>query len=240
MSDRWYEVLYDHFQDYDDEPYVQSTEAEVDFIEDQLDGDHSRSILDVGCGTGRHVRALIRRGYNVTGVDLSDSMLRLGQSSTRRDRVRISFVVGDARALPFASAFDVVLILCEGGFSLVESDAMDRSILRCAARVLRPGGLLILTAPHAPFLIAREPELGSFDLTTLRERFEIEVEDRTGEKSTFPATQRYYTCPELRCLLAEVGCASLRFFAVTGEGFSSEVPPSSDHFEVGLVARRSS
>jgi len=240
MMDAWYETLYEHFSAYDDEPYVQNTDAGVGFIEQHLDCGRPCRILDVRCGTGRHTRALARRSYQVVGLDLSEYMVRRARSAAGWDGVPQRLVVGDARALPFDTMFDIVLILSEGSFSLVESDAMDRSILGCAAHVLKVGGLLILTAPHAPFLIAHEPEPGSFDLTTLRERFEIRLEDRKGRQKTLDATQRYYTCPELRCLLANSGLDSVRFFAVTGQGFDGEVPLSRNHFEVGAVARRSS
>ena len=240
MTESWYRALYDHFPDYDEEPYVQNTEAEVDFIEEQLEGDLSRRILDVGCGTGRHVLGLGRGGYRVVGLDLSASFVRRGRSGARREGLPVSFLVGDARSIPFGAAFDGVLILCEGGFSLMEEDAMDWAILQGARRALRPRGLLIMTAPHAPFLLAQEPEALSFDVVTLRERFRIEATDREGRTRDLEATQRYYTCPELRCLLRAVGFDVVRFFAVTEAGYTFDTPPARDHFEVGAVARASS
>jgi len=240
VTEPWYRTLYDHFPDYDEEPYVQNTEAEVDFLEEQLDGDRSRRILDVGCGTGRHVLALGRRGYRGVGLDLSASFVRRGRAAARREGVPVSFLVGDARRIPFDAAFEGVLILCEGGFSLMEADAMDRAILRGARRALRPGGTLTMTAPHAPFLIAHGPAEDSFDLVTFREQFRIEATDREGRKRDLEATQRYYTCPELRCLLRGAGFEGIRFFGVTEAGYSLDTPPSRDRFEVGVVARVSS
>lgn len=237
MSEPWYETLYEHFPDYDEEPYVQNTEREVDFIERELEVEPSTKILDVGCGTGRHTLSLARRGYNVVGLDLSEYMVRRGHAAARQNGAGASFVVGDARRLPFREGFGAALILCEGGFSLMESDAMDRMIVHGVARTLRPGGMLIMTAPHAAFMIAHEPEEGVFDLVTLRESFEIEMEDQQGRKQRLWATQRYYTCPELRRLLEDAGFGSIRFFAVTSEGFSGETPLSREHFEIGAVAR---
>ncbi|MFW6136021.1 MAG: class I SAM-dependent methyltransferase, partial [Chloroflexota bacterium] len=171
----WYEALYDHFPDYDEEPYAQNTVDEVDFVERQIDHDRSKRILDVGCGTGRHALELARRGYDVVGVDLSASMIDQGREVARAEGVDVTFTVGDARALPYDADFDVALVLCEGGFSLMETDAMDRLILQNVARALRPGGELLMTAPHAAFPIAHEPEEGTFDLVTFRETFEIET-----------------------------------------------------------------
>ena len=54
-----------------DEPFVTGTRGEVDFIARELGLPAGARILDVGCGTGRHAVELARRGYRVTGVDLS-------------------------------------------------------------------------------------------------------------------------------------------------------------------------
>lgn len=235
---KWYQELYRHFPDYDEEPYVQNTGAEVDFVEGQIGSDCFKKILDVGCGTGRHTLELARRGYDVVGVDLSPSMLDQGRQIARAEGLDVTFIVADARALPWEGDFDVVLMLCEGGFSLMETDEMDRLILQSVARALRPGGRLLMTAPHAAFLIAHEPEEGAFDLVTFRETFELETTDERGRSRTLQASQRYYTCPELKWLLTDVGFTSVAFFAVTEGGYTRDQPPSRDHFEFGALATK--
>lgn len=236
---QWYEALYDHFPDYDEEPYVQNTMDEVDFVERQIDNNGSKRILDVGCGTGRHSLELARRGYDVVGVDLSAHMVAQGRAIARAEGLDVTLTVGDARALPYESCFDVVLMLCEGGFSLMETDEMDRLILQNVGRALRPGGKLIMTAPHAAFLIAHEPEEGDLDLVTFRETFEIETTDEEGRTETWQASQRYYTCPELNWLLTDAGFEAVAFFAVTNTGYTRNQVPSRDHFELGAVATKS-
>jgi ubiquinone/menaquinone biosynthesis C-methylase UbiE len=237
MTDRWYKVLYDHFPDYDEEPYVQNTDAEVDFIERELK-DAEAWILDVGCGTGRHALELARRGFDIVGLDLSESMVAQGRDRAREEELDVSFVVADARALPFAEAFRAALILCEGGFSLLESDAGDRAIIENVARVLKPGGRLLMTAPHAAFIIVHPSEEGAFDLATLRETFQIEAVDEAGGTMELEGSQRYYTCPELKALLRAAGFDAVRCFAVRGDGFTWETPLSRDHFEIGVTAKR--
>ena len=76
MMKQWYETLFENYaKGYDSENYVQGTVGEVDFIEEELGFDKSKNILDIGCGTGRHAIELARRGYKVTGVDLSKAQL---------------------------------------------------------------------------------------------------------------------------------------------------------------------
>jgi len=80
---RWYEELFDNYaRTYDTESFTAGTLGEVDFLEKELNYDKTNSILDIGCGTGRHAIELAKRGYSVTGVDLSASQLeRAGDSS---------------------------------------------------------------------------------------------------------------------------------------------------------------
>ena len=99
MSKPWYEELYIHFPDYDEEPYTQNTEAEVDSVEAIIGADRNKRILDVGCGTGRHALSLARRGYEVVGVDLSEGLLARACQKARLESLDVSFVRCDARAL---------------------------------------------------------------------------------------------------------------------------------------------
>ena len=73
---KWYESLFENYgEKYDNENFTQGTTGECDFIEEELKSDKTLKILDVGCGTGRHTIELSKRGYNVTGIDLSESQL---------------------------------------------------------------------------------------------------------------------------------------------------------------------
>ena len=71
-----WEAFFDaHAPIYDRNEFSKHTSREVDFLLEVLDIRHGASILDVGCGTGRHSVELARRGFAVTGLDLSYEML---------------------------------------------------------------------------------------------------------------------------------------------------------------------
>jgi len=60
---------------YDENVFTKNTVKEVDFLLEELRIPAGSAVLDVGCGTGRHSIELARRGYAVTGLDLSSEML---------------------------------------------------------------------------------------------------------------------------------------------------------------------
>lgn len=246
MPKPWYVELYRHFPDYDQEPYTQGTQGEVDFIEQEIGHDRSKTILDVGCGTGRHALELSRRGYKVVGFDLSESLLSRGREKAQAENLDVTFIAGDARTLDFEAQFDVALSICEGAFSLMETDEMHLLILKNVTRALKspaptegkPGGKFILTAPNAAFMLPQDSGEGTFDPVTFRETFTLERTGADGSKKILHCTQRYYTCPELRWLLHQAGFRIVEFFAVTEAGFDRQVKPSKDHFEIGVIAER--
>ena len=123
---QWYESLFENYaQKYDNENFTQGTIGECDFIENELKFDKSVRILDVGCGTGRHSIELTKRGYSVKGIDLSESQLALVREKAKSDNLNIDFQQHDARNLPFTNEFDLAIMLCEGGFPLMETDEMN-------------------------------------------------------------------------------------------------------------------
>ena len=105
---QWYESLFENYaKTYEKESFTKGTIGECDFIEKEIGYNKDLKILDIGCGTGRHAIELAKRGYQVTGIDLSDSMLMRAQENAKREHVQVAFEKHDARRLPFISEFDV-------------------------------------------------------------------------------------------------------------------------------------
>jgi len=114
---QWYEELFHDFADkYDRENFTAGTTGEVDFIEKEISFNKEARILDIGCGTGRHSLELSKRGYDVTGIDLSPSMVKKAKELARKKNLKIDFQVRDARDFDFKGAFDLAIMLCEGAF----------------------------------------------------------------------------------------------------------------------------
>jgi len=149
---RWYEELFANYaKTYDTESFTAGTLGEVDFLEKEISYDKTKSILDIGCGTGRHAIELAKRGYSVTGIDLSASQLERAGQKAKEAGVRVNFLQLNACSLPFKDEFDFAIMLCEGGFSLQETDALNFQILEGAERALRSPGKLIFSTLNALF-----------------------------------------------------------------------------------------
>ncbi len=99
---------------------------------------HGLRLLDVGCGTGHHLARLRTRGFDVAGIDGSDAMVELARAQNPGATIERA----DVEAIPFESArFDV--IVC------IEVLRYLPDISRCVreiARVLKPGGVCLVTA----------------------------------------------------------------------------------------------
>jgi SAM-dependent methyltransferase len=98
-------------------------------------------LLDAGCGTGRYAIELARRGYLVSGIDLSPELIGVAERSARDARVPASFRVGDILTQP-SRRFDA--ILCRGVLNDFVDDDSRAVVFGAFARALRPAGVLIL------------------------------------------------------------------------------------------------
>ncbi|HMS15465.1 MAG TPA: class I SAM-dependent methyltransferase [Planctomycetota bacterium] len=127
-----YSVLYAH-RDAD------SARSEVDFVIRELPIHKQDVVLDLGCGTGRHLDALKLGGWSGIGLDRSKDLL--AQSKERNTRFLIR---GDLRSLPLKDkAVDVVLSFFTS-FGYFEDEVEDAQVLSEVARILKPNGRYLL------------------------------------------------------------------------------------------------
>jgi SAM-dependent methyltransferase len=116
------------------------------------------SVLDLGCGTGKHVFGMADRGYDVVGVDRSESMLAVAKQTleTSQAREKVRFHSGDIRTADLGQHFDAALIMFAVlGYQLENSDVM--SALETARRHLKPGALLIFDVWYGPAVLRERP-----------------------------------------------------------------------------------
>ena len=250
----WYESLFENYaRRYDEESFTKGTLGECDFIEKELNHNKSLKVLDIGCGTGRHSIELTKRGYQVTGIDLSESQINRANEKAREENLQIDFLVHDARSLPFKNDFDVAIMLCEGGFPLMETDEMNFEILQNASKALKPKGKFIFTTLNGLFPVFHSVEKfhqstneeddavyhsNTFDFMTFRDHNITEATDDDGNKKVLECNERYYVPSEITWLLKSLDFKKIDIFGARLGEFSREHKLTTKDFEMLVIAER--
>ena len=233
-------------------------EAECNLIEDvflKYRNGEIKTILDLGCGTGNHAIPLARRGYQVTGVDISEDMLvcarAKSQSAGNEGQI---FLHGDIRCIDLHHKFDAVLMMFAVlGYQTTNEDVL--SSLNTASRHLKPGGLFICDVWYGPAVLMQRPtekvkiipipkgkifRTASGHLNTFRHLCEIRyyilrIEDqRVVSESEEKHSMRYFFPQELNTLMhhADLKMADICAFGVLDQH------PSEDTWNVLVIAEK--
>jgi 2-polyprenyl-3-methyl-5-hydroxy-6-metoxy-1,4-benzoquinol methylase len=104
-------------------------------------------LLDIGCASGYYSVAFAKAGGRATGIDISQASIALARRRAERESVgeRCEFLQGDMRSLPIREGdYDAVAMI-----EVLEHVREQKEALEHAVRALRPGGVLVLTTPHA-------------------------------------------------------------------------------------------
>lgn len=234
---RYYDLLY-RDKDY---------EAETRWVAALL-GRHvpdARSILEIGSGTGLHASKLAALGYEVTGVDRSEGMLRAAAS--RKTEVepevasRLLFAHGDAQSFRLGRTFDAVISLFHVMSYQASNDALAAAFATARAH-LAPGGVFVFDCWYGPAVIRQWPAVTvkelSDDETHVRRvaepvihaatnvvdvNYTVTVTDRiTGASDVLNETHtmRYLFTPEIELALRAAGMK-----LVESRGWLSDAEP---------------
>jgi SAM-dependent methyltransferase len=212
-------------------------ERMCDRIEELLDGRGVgvwTRILDAGCGAGHFACELARRGYSLCGLDLSAPMLAEARERVKNASLALPLVRGDILALPFArQSFDAVL--CRGVLNDLLDDASRAAALNALAKVLSPGGALVMDVREWEGSVRRKTREPVFEKTvstprgTLTFRSVTRLDHQTRQLliseehtlktsgddervSTYDFVMRCWTREELQSRLTAAGFESVEFF----------------------------
>jgi SAM-dependent methyltransferase len=136
---------YSHLGHYEECTYSETTNKhELDFFEFAFHthATHKvRDVLDVACGSGRHILGLAHRGYKCTGQDYTPEQVQIAKARAKHEGVPLKLLQGDATKMKYKSEFDAVLAI-RILFLLPEDDSI-LSCLRQAHDALKSGGIII-------------------------------------------------------------------------------------------------
>lgn len=251
---QWYETLFENYGlKYDNESFTQGTIGECDFIENEINFNKQTRILDIACGTGRHTIELTKRGYQVTGIDLSESLLNRAREKALKENLKIDFQRQDARTLKFQKEFDLVIMLCEGAFPLMETDEMNFQILQNASKALKEKGKFIFTTLNGLFplfhsvkdFLAKSAkdenatyDNNTFDLMTFRDYNTTCLEDDHGNKIELECNERYYVPSEITWLLKSLDYKQIDIYGAKLGVFSRDDKLTTEDYEMLVIAEK--
>jgi len=239
----WEEFFDAHAPIYEQNEFTKNTVREVDFLLEELEVPPGGSMLDVGCGTGRHSIELARRGYRLTGIDLSAQMLAKAAETADASGVHVEWVHADATRFSLPRQFDGAICLCEGAFGLLGSGddpiAHPLAILRNVCRSMKRGAKTVFTVLNGAAMIRKHQrkdiEEGRFDPLTM-----VEVSDSAPGEGlpTIRLRERGFTPTELILLFRLAGMSVLNVWGGTAGNWGRKMLDL-DEIEIMIVACKS-
>jgi SAM-dependent methyltransferase len=211
----------------------------------------AESVLELGCGTGRHAEEFARQGFRVTGVDRSGAMVQRARERAT-GASSLEFLEGDLRDFRAGRTYDVVLAL----FHVMSYQTTNADLTAAFATVaahLAPGGILVFDCWYGPGVLSDPPATrvkrlqgDGIDVTRIAEpvhdpnenrvdvHYEVIVEGSGHmERIREVHPMRYLFTPEVDLLLTAAGMRRL-----AAEKWLDGTMPDADTWNVCYVAER--
>ena len=205
------------------EGHWESAVDDVNHLVELLDVQVGDSILDVCCGPGRHSLEFARRGFKVTGVDVTSSYLREARSRAKEQDLSVEFIQEDARRFCKSETFQGVILMYTS-FGYFEDQKENLQVLANVRESLKVGGKLVIDVMGKEVLarifqakdwqekdgiIFLQDRKISRDWSWIENRFlVIDGSDRYEVE----VSHWLYSAAELSGLLAEVGFESFQCY----------------------------
>lgn len=212
FNSEYYLKLYSHRNDVEAEACIDIIQRATQF---HPSPEEKYRVLDIACGPGRHAISLAKRGFSVTAVDISTTLLRHAHATAQKEGAQVRFLQLDMRSMDFHEEFDLAVQLFSsfGYFKTVDEDF---AVLRGARRALRNVGYyaidLINPQVLARTIVPKSTRLvdGNVRITEERRIVDDRVEKlitipADGEKLRFHESVRLYKPEHIERLLREAG-----------------------------------
>ena len=210
-------------------------------VEDALDSEKNL-VLDLGCGTGTLTSALYQKGYDMIGVDNSESMLAIAMEKRAESGEEILYLLQDMRELELYSTVGTVISVCDCVNYILEEEELIE-VFSLVNNYLYPGGIFIFDFNTdykyreviGETTIAENREDCSFiwdnyyDEETAINQYDVTIfvqeEEELFRRFTETHYQRGYTPAQMKKLLAQAGLLLIEMKDADTEG---EVTPQTE------------
>jgi len=220
-----------------DEKFLPATQRQAGWLLQKMGLQPGTALLDLGCGAGRHAIALAQQGLCVTGVDISETMLRYARERANAAKVEVNFIQANLARLgelPLG-VFQGAVCLCESGIGVLGGEHKDFTFFRQVYALLAPGACFVLTCFNALRRYIRSGDQNPrFDYVNGLMRWSCAMD---GEE--LREDQRQYAPSEMKLLLTLAGFGEIEVLSCA-EGEFSQAPVGIEDVEMLVCARRAS
>lgn len=135
-----YKQLSKYYNDVLDMTSVQ-TDTETNLLDQVFKENKVKTVLDVGCGVGRHSIALSKLGYTATGLDFSSDQIKNAKAQAKRECVDATFILGDANRFSTKKKYDAAICMWS---TLGEEPMQYPKVIINVFNALKPGGIFLI------------------------------------------------------------------------------------------------
>ena len=229
--DRWYENP-DFWRIYEplmfDPDRIEDTELEVEQMIRLSGIEPPADILDVCCGWGRHGFEFVKKGYTVTGVDITEPYLQQGREQAAKTGLKMKFIHQDVRDYKQENSYDLAVNFFSS-FGYFDEPEDDLRFCENVCKSLRKNGIFLIdtigkeTAAlkfketewfrRDGYLIMLEYEITD-GWTHIRNRWRFLSDNPSEKNELYDAVfmHRLYSAVEMAKLLSEAGFTEIRFY----------------------------
>lgn len=218
----------------------------------------SQYLLDLGCGTGKHILSIAESGFNATGVELSEVMLEKAISNLRENsnlHHKVKFFQGDIRSIRLKEKFDVIILL----FHVMSYQTANNDLLLTFKTIkehLKENGICIFDFWYGPAVLTEKPDkrekrLYDDEISIIRTsnpvmrinenivevNFHIDISDKTGKKIeeiSETHNMRYFFKPEIKLLLNFFNMSLIHI----EEWMTGKVPSEESWYATAIIGNR--
>ncbi|MHA1903093.1 MAG: class I SAM-dependent methyltransferase [Candidatus Thorarchaeota archaeon] len=231
----------------------QYDEIVVDFCIESLDLEKGHEILDIACGSGDQSIEFAKRGIEVTGFDISQSLINFAEENAKNCEVNVNFYQGDMREIKFDNRFKAAVLLSHSfGFFNHEENKL---VLEGSYKALVDGGKLLLDLMN-PYrlptfqktwtqletgILLSEPHTIDAPAGVLRGRPATFIDLEEGQIVLMDQDAmsnndiRMYTALEIQSMLKDVGFNRIEFY---GQNKLPRMPYSATSERMVVVATK--
>jgi SAM-dependent methyltransferase len=213
------------------------TQLQIQFIKNHLEPEGC--VLDLACGTGRHLIPLSAEGYGMVGLDVSKRLLKIAKQRS----ANMQLVRGDLRFLPFKNDVFTAAISMDTSLGYLPSEKEDMESLAEVKRALKLNSVVIVDVFNRAYLVGKyrgkEPSFKTYEYSNFTLQQKRTVSDKgdwlrdvwlvknksDGHEKVFEHSVRLYGALRLQELLKIVGFKiSALFGDYEGQNFHDGFP----------------